>query len=196
MSGVRRGNGAGSDADDDVFSDENVDFDDSLLDTPFESDAKKDKPIPVAVLHQQDCVQTENQVKLSIDGPLDFSGRVEIFAADGGYISTEQQCSLCRCGASHHKPFCDDSHKREAFKDPGQLQLQRDFGQALAQADGELSVRISPAGPYILQGPVSIKSADGRQCLNREKIALCRCGASNHKPFCDGSHRGLDLSED
>ena len=52
-------------------------------------------------------------------------------------------------------------------------------------------VTITPSdnGPYLVRGPVVIVDADGVQFeVNRPVVALCRCGHSNNKPFCDGTH--------
>ena len=44
-------------------------------------------------------------------------------------------------------------------------------------------------GPYLVTGPVVITDADGNEYpKERETVALCRCGASTKKPFCDGTH--------
>jgi len=44
-------------------------------------------------------------------------------------------------------------------------------------------------GPYLVKGPVRLVDADGNEFrLEKEVIALCRCGASTTKPFCDGTH--------
>jgi len=44
-------------------------------------------------------------------------------------------------------------------------------------------------GPYLVRGPVIITDAEGNQFYtDRETIALCRCGGSQTKPFCDGTH--------
>jgi CDGSH-type Zn-finger protein len=44
-------------------------------------------------------------------------------------------------------------------------------------------------GPYLVKGPVKIVDATGKQFQVRAKtVALCRCGNSNTKPFCDGTH--------
>jgi len=44
-------------------------------------------------------------------------------------------------------------------------------------------------GPCLVTGPASITDADGNEYPNeRETVALCRCGASTNKPFCDGTH--------
>lgn len=53
------------------------------------------------------------------DGPLEVSGEVRIVAADGSLIQETAKAYLCRCGQSAKKPYCDGSHKRAGFADPG-----------------------------------------------------------------------------
>jgi CDGSH-type Zn-finger protein len=44
-------------------------------------------------------------------------------------------------------------------------------------------------GPYLVKGPVAVVDAEGNRFpAERETIALCRCGGSTTKPFCDGTH--------
>ena len=44
-------------------------------------------------------------------------------------------------------------------------------------------------GPYLIRGEINLKDADGRPISVEQKpCALCRCGQSGNKPFCDGSH--------
>jgi len=62
--------------------------------------------------------------------------------------------------------------------------------------NGGLEVRARQDGPYIVKGPVTIVSDDGSSTVTREKVALCRCGASANKPFCDGSHKSLEFLAD
>ena len=53
-------------------------------------------------------------------------------------------------------------------------------------------VRITPHrdGPLIVRGPVVLADQDGNEIvLDRTPIALCRCGKSRSRPFCDGSHQ-------
>ena len=53
------------------------------------------------------------------------------------------------------------------------------------------SVTVTPHrdGPLILRGPFRILDQDGVEIANeRSTVALCRCGMSARKPFCDGSH--------
>lgn len=44
-------------------------------------------------------------------------------------------------------------------------------------------------GPLLCTGEVAVISADGDTLFQGNNVALCRCGASANKPFCDGSHR-------
>lgn len=48
-------------------------------------------------------------------------------------------------------------------------------------------------GPVLVKGKLSLKSVDGEQVLEQEVIALCRCGASGKKPYCDGSHSKINF---
>ena len=52
----------------------------------------------------------------------------------------------------------------------------------------EVTITVRKDGPYVVSGPVEVRDADGNVYLARERVALCRCGASTTKPFCDGTH--------
>lgn len=52
------------------------------------------------------------------DGPLLVTGTIEV-ARDGGTIERLSRATLCRCGLSNNKPFCDNSHLAGQFKAPG-----------------------------------------------------------------------------
>jgi CDGSH-type Zn-finger protein len=52
----------------------------------------------------------------------------------------------------------------------------------------EVTIEIVRNGPLIVNGPVELKDADGSLYPLKERIALCRCGGSTTKPFCDGTH--------
>jgi CDGSH-type Zn-finger protein len=51
-------------------------------------------------------------------------------------------------------------------------------------------VNITPStnGPYLVTGPVNVTDVDGRVIAHPDQMALCRCGGSSNKPFCDGTH--------
>jgi CDGSH-type Zn-finger protein len=56
----------------------------------------------------------------------------------------------------------------------------------------ELRIRVRDSGPFVIEGPVTIVDADGNPFeipANKPAVALCRCGHSQRKPFCDGSHK-------
>lgn len=63
----------------------------------------------------------------------------------------------------------------------------RDGAQAEAPTDG-VTVSEVPNGPLYVSGEVSIVDGDGGVFREDWRVALCRCGASADKPFCDGSH--------
>ncbi|MBS4173371.1 CDGSH iron-sulfur domain-containing protein [Bacillus sp. FJAT-49736] len=51
------------------------------------------------------------QIKVNDNGSYRISGDVELIDAEGNIFETKPAFSLCRCGLSHNKPFCDGSHK-------------------------------------------------------------------------------------
>ena len=54
-----------------------------------------------------------------------------------------------------------------------------------------VSIKPSDNGPLLVKGPVHLVDVDGNEYPIKGNIALCRCGASQDKPFCDGSHRRI-----
>ena len=54
------------------------------------------------------------------NGPLLVRGRVEIRREDGS-VEVMPRASLCRCGDSSNKPFCDNTHLRNGFRAPGEV---------------------------------------------------------------------------
>lgn len=54
------------------------------------------------------------------------------------------------------------------------------------------SIQPSDNGPLLVRGPVTLIDAEGNRIeVKGKNIALCRCGASEDKPFCDGSHKRI-----
>jgi CDGSH-type Zn-finger protein len=51
------------------------------------------------------------------------------------------------------------------------------------------------AGPIWVRGGIPIASADGETYEIRNRVTLCRCGASNNKPFCDGTHGSIGFTD-
>ena len=52
----------------------------------------------------------------------------------------------------------------------------------------DLTINIIKNGPLIVNGSVELKDSDGNVYPAQKRLALCRCGASTEKPFCDGTH--------
>ncbi len=53
----------------------------------------------------------------------------------------------------------------------------------------DVTIRPSKNGPLVVEGAVDLFDTDGNKiALDKTRIALCRCGASSNKPFCDGTH--------
>ena len=132
-------------------------------------------------------VPQKNAVQISADGPLYLHGDVQLVLADG--TEQELRSALCRCGESQNKPFCDNAHIKAGFTDRGEIGHSKKGAGDYEADGGELSIKFFANGPMFLQGNFEIRSADGETLLQGNKTALCRCGASQNKPFCDGMHK-------
>ena len=67
-------------------------------------------------------------------------------------------------------------------------------------SEDEVVIKTRENGPYKITGPVRVIDADGREFElpdDGRPLALCRCGGSSTKPFCDGTHRrnGFEAAE-
>ena len=57
-----------------------------------------------------------------------------------------------------------------------------------------MEIKANQNGPYLLQGSATYVDADGKeQTTSGNVVALCRCGESANKPFCDGTHRKINF---
>jgi len=54
--------------------------------------------------------------------------------------------------------------------------------------NNDTKIQVLPNGPLLVQGNCSLQLPDGTAITINGKAALCRCGSSNNKPYCDGSH--------
>ncbi|HLY53399.1 MAG TPA: CDGSH iron-sulfur domain-containing protein, partial [Steroidobacteraceae bacterium] len=67
---------------------------------------------------------------------------------------------------------------------------------ALPQSIGVIEhPREGASGPLWVRGGIPIVSADGFAYEVRNRVTLCRCGASRNKPFCDGSHYAIKFND-
>jgi uncharacterized Fe-S cluster protein YjdI len=78
----------------------------------------------------------------------------------------------------------------------GALHFERLDGGAQEEVSQETTVSPQPNGPLYVRGRMRILNADGALLREDYRMALCRCGQSNKKPFCDGSHRTAGFEAD
>jgi CDGSH-type Zn-finger protein/uncharacterized Fe-S cluster protein YjdI len=123
-----------------------------------------------------------NLVRTLEGGPYSFRGDLRIDGKPHGYRLT-----LCRCGASKNKPFCDGSHHEIGFEASGEP-LTGDKTAMLAVRDGPIEIAPQTDGPLMVRGNMEIVSGTGRMVARIQAARFCRCGHSNTKPFCDGTH--------
>jgi uncharacterized Fe-S cluster protein YjdI len=62
-------------------------------------------------------------------------------------------------------------------------------GDVEVEVVGTVTIHPEENGPLRIDGQVNLIDADGNVVRSGERFFLCRCGHSNSKPFCDGSHR-------
>jgi CDGSH-type Zn-finger protein len=77
----------------------------------------------------------------------------------------------------------------------GRLQYSTTDDQVPVEAELSPAVGVEPNGPYVVRGGVRIMSEDGGAWEVRNRVALCRCGESANKPFCDGSHERIGFRD-
>jgi CDGSH-type Zn-finger protein len=221
------------------------------------------------------------KIVVSKDGPYVVSGGVPLFVAtivpnreglswdwkEGPTIPTDSTYSLCRCGHSKNKPFCDSTHSSIRF-DGEETATRRPYARLAGHIDGptlvlsdaeslcafarfcdpggkiwglidrtddpatrELVIReanhcpagrlvvrdkksgeeieeelppsigvvqdpaLGVSGPLWVRGGIAIESADGRRYEPRNRVTLCRCGASDNRPYCNGSHASIRFQD-
>lgn len=124
-----------------------------------------------------------NTVHVRENGPLAFHADCTI----AGQPRQPYRVTLCRCGQSRHKPFCDTRHKEVGFTATGEPAEKP--SEALAVRNGTLSVEPQKDGPLKVVGNLEVVSGTGRTVNRVTETFFCRCGQSANKPYCDGSHR-------
>lgn len=118
---------------------------------------------PRLCIHTQNCVRALGEV-------FDHDARpwIRIDAADADRIAAT--VATCPTGA---------------------LQFRRFDGGSQEEPPAETTVEPRPDGPLFVRGRLRVVDGDGNIVREDTRMALCRCGASENKPFCDGSHRRI-----
>ena len=136
----------------------------------------------------QEAAPSVNVVRVRENGPYAVHARIELPAG------TELRATLCRCGKSNRKPYCDGSHAVAGFAATGEPATLA--SEPLAERGGPLTISPLANGPLQVSGNVEICSGTGRTVVRTESARLCRCGGSANKPFCDGSHARIGFRSD
>lgn len=148
---------------------------------------------------------TKPRVAVTKDGPYIVTGGIPLVrlagAPDGrsGEWQIEETSpprasyALCRCGRSRMAPFCDYKHLSGRFdgsESAARTQLAGDDIPSGLPAGIGFARHSNGAmdGPLRLRGSIDVVSADAFTYATDDAVALCRCGTSRTKPFCDGSH--------
>lgn len=195
-----------------------------------------------------------NTITALKDGPLKLESDAQVLYLSGEAVEAKPVVSLCRCGQSKNKPFCDGSHRAAAFSSERQIveetvqhyagkQASISFNRSICSGaarcveglpsvfssessedwispdndsiekvkaavancpSGALSLQVNeqhwipevttephidivPDGPFNVQGIELIDRPPATNARSKQ-YALCRCGLSKNKPFCDYSH--------
>jgi CDGSH-type Zn-finger protein/uncharacterized Fe-S cluster protein YjdI len=123
---------------------------------------------PRLCIHMQNCIRGLGEV-------FDPEARpwVRVDGADAERIA--ETVLTCPTGALHFRRF--DGGPQEA-------------------APAETTIEPRRNGPLFVRGNLRIVDEDGTVVREDTRLALCRCGASRNKPFCDGSHREIGFTSD
>lgn len=143
---------------------------------------------PSGALNYKETADELVSAQLIKDGPINLRGKINVKTNFQDSGQNMQRVSLCRCGLSKNKPFCDASHMKK-FNDDGTLD-HRPASKTKQDAAEEISIICVEDGPLMCQGNVKFIASDAEE-LTVIDAAICRCGASKRKPFCDGSHNKI-----
>ncbi len=141
-----------------------------------------------------EIIPHQNVIRARANGPHYVRGDIQVLTAKGEAPLQETRAAFCRCGASKNKPFCDNSHAQIAFQDAAT------WTHDIAARSGECtpqSLNITPLlnASLKVEGEMEIYNAGGALSFRGNEAYLCRCGASQNKPFCDGSHARIDFKD-
>jgi CDGSH-type Zn-finger protein/uncharacterized Fe-S cluster protein YjdI len=129
----------------------------------------------------QEAAPEVNQLRIRENGPYAVHAELVLAGQPDGFRAT-----LCRCGQSQNKPWCDGSHNAAEFKASGEPPS--GDTSALAHRGGVLAVMPLRDGPLHVHGNLELCAGTGRTVARITEARLCRCGQSANKPFCDLSH--------
>jgi CDGSH-type Zn-finger protein/uncharacterized Fe-S cluster protein YjdI len=133
---------------------------------------------------------SKNRIQLTQNGPVYFFGNIEVQDHEGNTVLKDTRFALCRCGSSANKPACDNTHEKidwEAGVDADKTKMP----EIKEEEHDKLLIKLMKDGPAILEGSYTMESASIGEHTSDKGVALCRCGQSSTKPFCDGTHKAI-----
>ncbi|MBI3529079.1 MAG: CDGSH iron-sulfur domain-containing protein [Betaproteobacteria bacterium] len=137
----------------------------------------------------QEAPPLVNVARVRENGPLAIHADLRI-----GNAIAHLRATLCRCGSSKNKPYCDGSHTAAGFRSTGEPPTQP--SEQLAARNGVVIVKPIKNGPLEVSGNLELVSGTGRTLNRTLQTWLCRCGESQNKPYCDGTHKKIGFKSD
>ena len=120
---------------------------------------------PNLCFHAKECIHGLPEV-------FDYEARPWIKAEAASADAIIETVAKCPSGAL--------SYYRNADGKPSEVEA----------ATAAVTLKVIQNGPILIKGPTTIVLSSGEE-VKVSKGGLCRCGASNKKPFCDGGHKGI-----
>ncbi len=136
-----------------------------------------------------ELVQEHNTVRLVKNGPLYLRGDFTIVNGAGELVLNDTRASLCRCGGSADKPFCDNTHRTIGFKGTATVAETQPIRESVD--GGKLHVETTTDGPLHITGSFTLLNGMGEPIYQGTDEFFCRCGGSANKPFCDDTHNKI-----
>jgi CDGSH-type Zn-finger protein/uncharacterized Fe-S cluster protein YjdI len=133
----------------------------------------------------------QNVITIEKDGPLYIHGEVVIRDMDENIVLKDTRVAMCRCGKSKNKPLCDNTHIEADFKADTTYNVERLRTDPVEGKGGELSIKLFDNAPFLVQGNYDLVGEETGSETCSKKMSFCRCGGSQTKPFCDGSHKEI-----
>lgn len=137
-----------------------------------------------------DAAPVVNTLRVRENGPLAIDAQLLV----KGELHEGPRATLCRCGQSKNKPFCDGAHVAAGFQATGEPPA-KEF-TALETRNGPVDVQPLPNGSLKVVGNLELVSGTGRTINKVTQTFLCRCGHSKNKPYCDSSHKAVGFQAD
>jgi len=120
---------------------------------------------PSKCIHAAECVKALPQV-------YDPKAKPWINAENASTEELKDQISKCPSGALSYFMNGEENQESQSLK---------------------TKIEVLENGPLLVYGTLTVTDQDGNEDVKNKTTAFCRCGASNNKPYCDGSHIKVDF---